>query len=82
MFGEVLSFCQLDYPQEFKSAIDSFEFESSDYKWKEQLTPLQQQQLEAVLDEHLSRWGFVRQVAGRVPLLDGKSPDSDARRAA
>jgi hypothetical protein len=58
VFGEVLSFCQLDYPRQFKDAIDSFELVSKDFKWKEQLTGPQREQLEAVLADDLVRWGY------------------------
>jgi hypothetical protein len=58
VFGDVLSFCQLEYPPEFRSAIDSFEIESANFKWRDSLTEQQRQQLEEVLADHLTRWGY------------------------
>jgi omega-hydroxy-beta-dihydromenaquinone-9 sulfotransferase len=81
VFGDVLSFCQLDYPQEFKAAIDTFEFEDADCKWQQQLLPHQRQQLEAVLAEPLARWGFLPVEDGR-ELLPFNPPSPASKRAA
>lgn len=57
-FARVLDFCELPFTPEFGTVLDSFELESANFKWRQQLTPFQQAQLEASLAGHLERWGF------------------------
>jgi len=61
MFGKVLDFCQLDYPQQFRDRIGGFKVESANYKWKEDLTEKQRQQLEECLRDTLQRYGYGEQ---------------------
>lgn len=58
VFGDVLSFCDLDFSLEFKASLDAFRLESANFKWKKQLTNPQQKQLEAVLADDLVKWGI------------------------
>jgi hypothetical protein len=64
-FGKVLEFCGLDYPEGFRARIGQFAVESANYKWKEQLTPRQQELLGECLAGHLRRYGYAAEVAGR-----------------
>ncbi len=58
MFAQVLDFCGLDYPAEFKQAIGRFKVESANYKWQESLTPLQRDILDQCLHEALGQYGY------------------------
>ena len=61
MFGQILEFCQLDYPETFRQSLGHFKVESANYKWKEDLTEHQRQLLEESLRESLGRWGYAAQ---------------------
>jgi hypothetical protein len=64
-FTKVLDFCGLDYPASFRDRIGQFTVESANYKWKEQLTPRQQELLRESLAGHLRRYGYEAEVGGR-----------------
>jgi hypothetical protein len=57
-FGDILEFCQLDYPEQFRRDLGRFKVESANYKWKEYLTEHQQALLENTLRDSLARWGY------------------------
>ena len=63
VFGTIVNFCHLGFPPEFENAIASFEVESANFKWKEQLTGRQREMLEECLHEHLVRYGYESAVA-------------------
>jgi hypothetical protein len=67
VFGEVLSFCQLEYPAEFRSTVNSFEVESANFKWRDGLTVHQRKQLEDVLADQLTHWGYSVNDVGPTP---------------
>lgn len=57
-FEMVTSFCELAMPREFERSVIDFGFRNSNDKWRQDLTELQQRQLEAELVPHLERWGY------------------------
>jgi hypothetical protein len=81
VFRDVLSFCRLDHSREFDAAIDSFNIECANFKWREELTQFQQRQLEDVMADRLVRWGYApSNVAGESDSSSnsGLSTDTNA----
>ena len=73
-FELVTNFCSLDYTAGFDSSVVDFGFRNTNDKWRNDLTELQQRQLETELAPHLNRWGY--------PLAFGSDADKDAGSAA
>ena len=59
VFKKTLIFCELDWSNKFESGLDKFKLESTDFKWKENLTGNQQIALEEVIGDHLKRYGYI-----------------------
>ena len=57
-FGAVTSFCDLEYTDGFNQSVIDFGFRNTNTKWRNDLTELQQRQLEAELAPHLVRWDY------------------------
>lgn len=57
-FKEVTRFCELEWSQGFEQALGSYTMETTNAKWKTDLTPAQQAILEAVLADTLTRYGY------------------------
>ena len=53
-----MSFTDLDYTDGFNTSVIDFGFRNTNAKWRNDLTELQQRQLEAELAPHLTRWGY------------------------
>jgi hypothetical protein len=58
-FKEILSFCGLEYPDEFRATLRRFEVENRNDKWRKDLTTRQQAMLEDCVRDHLVRYGYV-----------------------
>jgi hypothetical protein len=58
VFGQILAFCQLDYPDQFKASIHRFGLQSMNYKWESNFTIHQKQIMEECLKDHLPRYGY------------------------
>ncbi len=58
VFGQILQFCQLDYPQSFRDSIDRLGIHSMNYKWRSNFTDHQISTLNDCLKEHLIRYGY------------------------
>ncbi|HJU26316.1 MAG TPA: sulfotransferase [Rhodanobacteraceae bacterium] len=57
-FRKVATFCELDWSRRFENAIASYSLETTNDKWREDLTAGQQAILQAVLAESLARYGY------------------------
>ena len=58
-FRVFCSFCELTFPETFRSAISSSPaFENRNFKWREQLSESQQGVLSEVLTKHLQMYGY------------------------
>lgn len=57
-FAEVSEFCDLEYTKGFNQSVIDFGFRNTNAKWRNDLTELQQRQLEAELAPHLLRWNY------------------------
>ena len=68
------NFCSLDYTTGFNTSVINFGFRNTNDKWRNDLTELQQRQLEAELTPHLRRWDY--------PLAFAPDADNDAGSAA
>lgn len=42
LFQDVIDFCELEWTQSFEAKLNQFEFRNTNYKWKQDLTPQQQ----------------------------------------
>jgi hypothetical protein len=57
-FKKVTEFTELSFPSTFSSRLNKFRIESTNDKWKKDLTPAQQEILERVMVNHLKLWGY------------------------
>ena len=57
-FESVVEFCDMAMTDEFATSVTEFGFRNTNDKWRNDLTDLQQRQLEAELTPHLQRWGY------------------------
>jgi hypothetical protein len=64
VFRDVIAFCDLNWSARFEAAVNSLEIENANFKWRDELTPLQQHQLEDVMADRLGRWGYPLSGAG------------------
>lgn len=58
-FKKVIEFTGLGFPASFSSRLNNFRIESTNDKWKKDLTPAQQDILERVMAPHLRHWGYI-----------------------
>lgn len=55
----VTNFCELEWKQDFESRLKSFSLQNRNYKWKKFLTAEEKGLLCPVLDDHLTRLGYL-----------------------
>jgi hypothetical protein len=63
LFKEVADFCDLDWTHGFEKRLQRYRLRNTNGKYQEELSPRQQQSLNAVLREELARYGY-----GATPL--------------
>jgi len=57
-FQSIIEFSGLEWTPQFETLIQNTSFKNTNYKWRQHLTPLQQQILNACLEPALKKYGF------------------------
>ncbi len=55
---EITEFCELDWNDQFANRLNRYAIKSANEKWKTELNTKQQDDLQAVLNEYLHRYGY------------------------
>jgi hypothetical protein len=58
-FREIVRFCELEWTEGFERELKRFKLRNTNYKYKDELTPRQQTELEEVLQEPLKIHGYL-----------------------
>lgn len=57
-FKKTLDFCGLEWDKHFESIINNTTFKNTNYKWKTNLSPEQQEVIESILGDFLNKIGY------------------------
>jgi len=58
VFKKITGFCHLKWSREFEESVKKRPLRSTNYKWREDLTPHQQSVVEDVLHDYLKKYGY------------------------
>ena len=59
VFEQVTNFCGLQMPRKFSKTIKQKSITSANYKWKDEFTSAQKKMLTDILEDYLSRYGYI-----------------------